>query len=298
MKKSLRNFAAIIGLGLSSFMSTSEAQEREVRVEGFRGQINREYVAEPADHWVITPDNLEARDFEDQSGYLRFLFLDKEYSYLENLSLNVDFRKSGWGSDADRGGIVFAGSPTNNTYYQFVINADPNSSISQFNISRQSPGLNYSYVNKEDNINIVKGGVNKLIVSYDAQGWHFKINNADVLTSLEYSIVNSSIPSLEGYVGMVVFDSMGENDPMFSSTTYFNNFIVSYDRVKCEDFIRGDSNSDGTVNISDPLYTLRWLFLGGPRPICADAADANTDERVDISDPIYTLHSLFRDDRG
>jgi hypothetical protein len=58
-------------------------------------------------------------------------------------------------------------------------------------------------------------------------------------------------------------------------------------------FIRGDSNLDSTVNISDPLNTLGYLFAGDGSLACADAADANDDGRVDISDPIATLEHLF-----
>lgn len=59
------------------------------------------------------------------------------------------------------------------------------------------------------------------------------------------------------------------------------------------DFIRGDSNGDGEVNISDAQHTLRWLFLAGSEPQCLAAADANDDEGVDITDPIRILEFLF-----
>lgn len=60
-----------------------------------------------------------------------------------------------------------------------------------------------------------------------------------------------------------------------------------------QDFRRGNTNSDGTVDISDALYTLSFLFLGGPAPVCADAADANDDGTIDISDVLHTLSYLF-----
>jgi hypothetical protein len=58
-------------------------------------------------------------------------------------------------------------------------------------------------------------------------------------------------------------------------------------------FVRGDSNVDEHVDISDAQYTLNFLFLGAGRPRCLDAADANDDGRVDISDPVATLGYLF-----
>lgn len=56
---------------------------------------------------------------------------------------------------------------------------------------------------------------------------------------------------------------------------------------------RADSNADGNVNISDPTYTLNFLFLGGPDHRCTAQADSNGDGNVNISDPTYTLNFLF-----
>jgi CD109 antigen len=61
-------------------------------------------------------------------------------------------------------------------------------------------------------------------------------------------------------------------------------------------FLRGDSNADGEVNISDPVSTLGYLFLGAwseANPICRDAADTNDDGTVNITDPIVLLQYLF-----
>jgi hypothetical protein len=58
-------------------------------------------------------------------------------------------------------------------------------------------------------------------------------------------------------------------------------------------FCRGDSNTDGHVDIADPVYTLGFLYVGTATTSCRDAADANDDGVVDISDPILVLDRLF-----
>jgi hypothetical protein len=64
---------------------------------------------------------------------------------------------------------------------------------------------------------------------------------------------------------------------------------------ECDDmFIRGDSNCDGSTDLSDSVWSLNFLFRGGPAPCCGDSADANDDGNVDISDPVRTLNFLFR----
>ena len=58
-------------------------------------------------------------------------------------------------------------------------------------------------------------------------------------------------------------------------------------------FHRGDPNDDGTANITDGIYILNFLFLGGPPPTCDESADANNDGGVNITDGIYVLNFLF-----
>ena len=58
-------------------------------------------------------------------------------------------------------------------------------------------------------------------------------------------------------------------------------------------FRRGDSNGDGSIHISDGIFTLSYLFLGNDEPGCQAAADSNRDGNVNISDPTYTLVFLF-----
>jgi|TARA_B100000809_G_scaffold203446_1_gene204497 hypothetical protein len=59
-------------------------------------------------------------------------------------------------------------------------------------------------------------------------------------------------------------------------------------------FLRGDSNDDGQVDVSDAVAVLSYLFQGGVAPYCADASDANDDGEVNIGDPIVVLRSLFQ----
>jgi acetyl esterase/lipase len=56
---------------------------------------------------------------------------------------------------------------------------------------------------------------------------------------------------------------------------------------------RGDSNADGTPDISDAVAILGFLFLGSTMNDCEDAADVNDDGKVDISDPVRLIGFLF-----
>jgi len=58
-------------------------------------------------------------------------------------------------------------------------------------------------------------------------------------------------------------------------------------------FIRGDVNADGTVDISDAVELLRFKFAGSEEPDCSDAGDANDDGVIDLGDVITVLGYLF-----
>ncbi|MEM7261911.1 MAG: hypothetical protein AAF488_07945 [Planctomycetota bacterium] len=59
------------------------------------------------------------------------------------------------------------------------------------------------------------------------------------------------------------------------------------------EFIRSDANENGSVDISDAITILAFLFQGRLAPNCMDAADADDDGLVNITDPIVILQFLF-----
>jgi len=68
---------------------------------------------------------------------------------------------------------------------------------------------------------------------------------------------------------------------------------LSIDSASVRSFRRGDCNDDGTVDISDAVCILTWLFLGGATPGCVAATDTNGDAGSDISDATFVLNHLF-----
>jgi uncharacterized protein DUF1566 len=56
-----------------------------------------------------------------------------------------------------------------------------------------------------------------------------------------------------------------------------------------------DVNGDGQVDLSDPIFTLVWLFTGGPEPkCCADTAQGPADWVANQAIPIPGRRSLGR----
>jgi hypothetical protein len=59
-------------------------------------------------------------------------------------------------------------------------------------------------------------------------------------------------------------------------------------------FLRGDSNHDKRVDISDAVAVISYLFRGGTALQPEQAADINADGALDLADAVYLLNFLYR----
>ena len=63
--------------------------------------------------------------------------------------------------------------------------------------------------------------------------------------------------------------------------------------VKGPVFNRGDPDDNGSVQLTDGIFILNFLFLGGAAPACFDSAAADNHGSVQLPDGIYLLNFLF-----
>lgn len=61
------------------------------------------------------------------------------------------------------------------------------------------------------------------------------------------------------------------------------------------DFIAGDVNNNGAVNVADLVYLATYLFANGPQPpLGLLPADINCDHNVDLADVVYLYRFLYQ----
>jgi hypothetical protein len=58
-------------------------------------------------------------------------------------------------------------------------------------------------------------------------------------------------------------------------------------------FIRGDTDGNGRLELTDAVALLGHLFLGAPGPGCPDAADSDDSGTLDLTDAVYSLTFQF-----
>src|SRR5690606_15419577 len=60
-------------------------------------------------------------------------------------------------------------------------------------------------------------------------------------------------------------------------------------------FIRGDADASGSLNLTDGIRILNYLFVGNAEVLCLDSADSDDSGNVNLSDGIFVLNYLFSD---
>jgi hypothetical protein len=61
------------------------------------------------------------------------------------------------------------------------------------------------------------------------------------------------------------------------------------------DFLRGDADASGRLDVTDAIRVLDYLFRGaGESLTCKDAADSNDNGQIELSDAVFLLQALFQ----
>ncbi len=82
-------------------------------------------------------------------------------------------------------------------------------------------------------------------------------------------------------------EMLDSSDPPRGDTVYISMTIDELP-VFC-----GDANGDDAVNVSDAVYIINYVFIGGPAPDPYETGDANCDEAVNVSDAVWIINYVF-----
>jgi hypothetical protein len=59
-------------------------------------------------------------------------------------------------------------------------------------------------------------------------------------------------------------------------------------------YIRGDANGDGHIDVGDVVFLVNHIFKLGPAPNPLIRGDANCDNNINVGDPVYLLNYIFK----
>ncbi len=73
----------------------------------------------------------------------------------------------------------------------------------------------------------------------------------------------------------------GDNHDNYPSTQPFSSRLC------------GDANGDDNINVSDAVFIINYVFIGGPAPDTLCVGDANGDGGVNVSDAVWIINYIF-----
>ena len=59
------------------------------------------------------------------------------------------------------------------------------------------------------------------------------------------------------------------------------------------DYLPGDIDGSGNINISDAVFLISYIFNGGPPPVPLARGDVNCSKGVNISDAVFLISYIF-----
>jgi aminopeptidase N len=82
---------------------------------------------------------------------------------------------------------------------------------------------------------------------------------------------------------MRVYDS---SNPPLADTVWFHVEVI-------ESYMCGDVNDDETINVSDAVFVINYIFLGGDPPDPLESGDCNCDGKTNITDAVWIINHVF-----
>jgi len=123
--------------------------------------------------------------------------------------------------------------------------------------------------------------------------------NAEVIYTYD---AFSNDPAREGHPVGVAFDNGTSRAIALTFPLYFLDVATAHQFILKalsyfageENYVPGDCNEDGIINVLDILFLVNYKFKEGPAPVHLNSADVNGDCIIDVLDILYLINFKFK----
>lgn len=97
----------------------------------------------------------------------------------------------------------------------------------------------------------------------------------------------------DGQMTVLLYSERGPDGYYVTSNpTFHDYFSITVSQILPQ-YICGDANSDGNINVSDAVWIINFVFLSSEPPNPMESGDPNCDGSVNVSDAVYIINNVF-----
>jgi len=129
-----------------------------------------------------------------------------------------------------------------------------------------------------------------VLISVQRFGAGTPIEDALVCIMKEGELYETGLTDMSGQIGLPLsLTSSG----VFHITVTADNYIPYETTVEILDYIPGDSDGSGEVDVDDAVHLITYIFNGGPAPNPLAAGDSDCSGDVDVDDAVHLINYIF-----
>lgn len=118
---------------------------------------------------------------------------------------------------------------------------------------------------------------------------------------VDFGVLNGEFTGPGAIIGLQIYvhDAVGEAHLRFTRSVVKDDQAVGYSHGTIGsdiliETICGDVNGSNSIDIDDVVYTIAYVFQGGPAPDPVESGDVNCSGGVDIDDIVYLITYVFQ----
>ncbi len=119
---------------------------------------------------------------------------------------------------------------------------------------------------------------------------------SSVLTIYRDASINGAANDTLKFVVILAAENFGPLTDLKHTVDKAINFVNGHGLgsiVPTNCCLHGDADNSGILNISDVVYLINYIFVGGPAPVSECKGDNNCDCVISISDAVYSIIYIF-----
>ncbi|NIP43240.1 MAG: hypothetical protein GWO41_04430 [candidate division Zixibacteria bacterium] len=167
----------------------------------------------------------------------------------------------------------------------------PKSNLLDFSLENNSPQISDPVVSLLGEDTIIAE------ISYTDPDSHLPTVRNFVFEGIEYPM----LACVKSYETGALFEQSttvtetGWYDYYFQFSDGLDTVVTPLDSIYVEiiTYICGDASGDETVNVSDAVYLINYIFLGTAAPDPLESGDVNCDGTINVSDSVWIINFVF-----